>query len=71
MSRGYVFDLIKIENGWVVTLFSFFRLGWLKGNEDYGSYKCLQFGLGKLELTISLGWKNSMQITIDEAQGYS
>ena len=71
MTRGYVFDLIKLETGWVVTLLSFFRLGWLGGDEGFGAYKCLQFGLGKLELTISLGWKNSMQIKIDEAEGYS
>ena len=71
MTRGYIFDLIKLENGWVVTLCSFLRLGWLKGDEGFGSYKSLQFGLGKLEITISLGWKNSSQITIDEMRGYS
>ena len=69
--RGYIFDLLKLENGWVLTLFSFFRIGWLSGNEGYGPFKCLQFGIGKLESTISLAWKDSLTITIDEVKGYS
>ena len=70
-NRGYIFDLLKLENGWIITLFKFFRIGWLRGDEGFGAYKCFQLGIGKLELTISLGWKNSMQISIDEAKGYS
>jgi len=71
MNRGYLFDLIKLENGWIITLFSVFRIGWLTGNEGFGPYKCIQVGIGKLELTISLGWKNSIQLTNDEVRGYS
>ena len=71
MIKGYIFDLLKIENGWIVTLFSFFRIGWLTGDEGFGPYKCMQFSIGKLELTLSLGWKNSYQIEIDEVKGYS
>jgi len=71
MIKGYIFDLLKIENGWIVTLFSFFRIGWLTGDEGFGPYKCMQFRIGKLELTLSLGWKNSYQIEIDEVKGYS
>ena len=27
MSKGFIFDLVKLENGWIVTLFSFFKIG--------------------------------------------
>ena len=64
MAKGYIFDLLKIENGWIVTLFSLFRIGWLKAGEDNRFYKCLQLGIGTIELTISIGWNNS-SITVD------
>ena len=64
MNKGYIFDLITMENGWVITLFSFFRIGWLSGTDDNRFYKCLQLGIWKLELTISIGWNNS-SLTID------
>ena len=71
MNRGYVFDLLKLENGCVITLFSFFTIGLLKGNEGFGSFRCLQLGIGKLELTISLAWKNSSELSVDKTRGFS
>ena len=64
MAKGYIFDLLKIENGWIMTLFSFFRIGWLRTGEDNRFYKCLQLAIGKIELTLSIGWNNS-SLTID------
>ena len=71
MDKGYIFDLLKIENGWILTLFSFFRIGWLKAGESNGFYKCLQLGIGKFELTFSIGWNNSLIIIDDEIKGIS
>ena len=71
MNKGFIFDLLKIENGWVITLFSFFRIGWLRtgGNEKF--YKCLQLGIGKIELTSSIGWNDSSLSIDDSVRGIS
>ena len=71
MNKGYIFDLIKVENGWVICLFSFFRIGWLRASEDSRFYKCLQLGIGKIELTISIGWNNSFLTIDNEISGIS
>ena len=70
-NRGYIFDLLKLENGWIITLLLIFRFGWIKGDDGFGPYKCIQFGIGKLEFTFSLAWKNNMKISIDNIEGYS
>ena len=71
MAKGYIFDLLKIENGWIMTLFSFFRIGWLKAGEDSRFYKCLQLGIGKIELTLSIGWNNSSISLNSDIRGVS
>ena len=71
MNKGYIFDLLKIENGWILTLFSFFRIGWLRATELDGLYKCLQLGIGKFELTFSIGWNQSLIISDNEIRGIS
>ena len=71
MNKGYIFDLIKIENGWVICLLSFFRIGWIRCGEDNRFYKCLQFGIGKIELTFAIGWNNSYIAIDSDLQGIS
>ena len=70
MSKGFIFDLLKLENGWVLTLFSIFRIGWIGSADDIKFYKCFQLGLSKLELTFSTGWGSS-HLEIDDIEGYS
>ena len=71
MAKGYIFDVLKIENGWIMILFSFFRIGWLKAGEDNRFYKCLQLGIGKIELTLSIGWNNSSISLNSDIRGVS
>ena len=71
MAKGYIFDLLKIEHGWIITLFSLFRIGWLKAGEDNRFYKCLQLGIGKIELTLSIGWNNSSISLNSDIRGVS
>ena len=71
MTKGFIFDLLKIENGWIITLFSFFRIGWLRAGRDNNFYKCLQLGIGKIELTHSIGWNDSSLSIDDSVRGIS
>tara|TARA_R110002020_G_scaffold23434_1_gene77907 strand:- start:1900 stop:2112 length:213 start_codon:yes stop_codon:yes gene_type:complete len=70
MIKGSMFDFLKVTNGWVMTIFSFFKIGWLTGEEDSRLFKCLQIGIGRLELTMSFGWKTG-DVKISDIQGYS
>jgi hypothetical protein len=69
-SKGYIFDLLKLENGYLVTLFSFIQIGYSSGDEFERFFKCIQFGFGKLVITFSLGWKSSL-LEPNTEQGYS
>tara|TARA_R100000152_G_C6597723_1_gene55966 strand:- start:228 stop:446 length:219 start_codon:yes stop_codon:yes gene_type:complete len=69
--QGFIFDLLKLENGWILTLFLIFRFGLLKGTNEYGTYGSIHVGIWKLEFTISLAWKDSLAVIIDEVKGYS
>ena len=69
--KGFIFDLIKLENGWVITLFSLFKFGYLSGDEDFRHFKCIQLGLWKLEFTFSLAWKTEGSLSIDNIEGLS
>ena len=70
MNKGYIFDLLKIENGFIITLFKLIRFGAFKGDEGFGPYSSILFGIYRLELVISLAWKPSIEVTINE-KGYS
>ena len=60
MTKGIIFDLIKLDNGFLITLFRLFKLGTITDNEGYGKYYTLLFGIRKLEFTLSLTWRSSL-----------
>ena len=71
MSKGFIFDLVKLENGWIVTLFSLFKIAWINTDIDNNFYKCCQISFGKLQLTLSIGWKHSSLIIDNNVEGIS
>tara|TARA_R100000808_G_C2099561_1_gene117132 strand:- start:236 stop:451 length:216 start_codon:yes stop_codon:yes gene_type:complete len=71
MTKGYIFDLMKMENGWVITLFSIFKFGYLNNAYDFGIYKCFQIGIYKLELTFSLSWDAPKEFSFTNTGGIS
>ena len=70
MNKGYIFNLAKLENGFICTLFKLFKFGLIKGDDGFGPYNSILLGIYRLELVISLAWKPSIEITITE-KGYS
>ena len=60
MTKGIIFDLIKLDNGFLITLFRLFKIGTITDNEGYGKYYTLLFGIRKLEFTLSLTWRSSL-----------
>ena len=69
--KGFIFDLVKLENGWVITLFSLFKFGYLFGDEGFGNFQSIQIGLWKLEFTISFAWRTKESLSIDNIEGIS
>jgi len=70
MNKGYIFDLLKLDNGWIVTLLAIFKFGLFRGNEGFGPFTSVLFAIYRLEVVISLAWKPSIEISITE-KGYS
>ena len=68
-SKGYIFDLVKLENGWIVTLFSFFSLGYLNENIESKFYKCFQISISKLQLTFSIDWSRAPGVSFVDVGG--
>ena len=60
MNKGIIFDLIKLDNGFLLTIFKLFKIGALKDNEGYGKYCTLLFGIRRLEFTLSLTWRTAL-----------
>ena len=60
MTKGIIFDLIKLDNGFLLTFFRLFKIGTITDNEGYGQYYTLLLGIKKLEFTLSLTWRSSL-----------
>ena len=58
MHKGYFFDLLKVQKGRVITLFRIFKIATKYGDEGLGKFVLIQFGILKLELTLSFTWRN-------------
>ena len=71
MNKGYIFDLVKLENGWITTWLSFFSIGWINRDLDSNFYKCIQVCFGKLQLTFSIGWNSSSLVIDNNSRGIS
>ena len=57
MNKGIIFDILLLENGFVLTLFRLFQFGMAKDDEGAGPFISLIIGFHKLELTTSLTWR--------------
>ena len=60
MAKGFIFDLIKLDNGFLLTIFRLFKIGTIHDNEGYGKYYTLLLGIKKLEFTLSLTWRTAL-----------
>ena len=60
MSKGIIFDLIKLDNGFLLTICRLFKIGTLTDNEGYGKYYTLLLGIKRLEFTLSLTWRTAL-----------
>ena len=49
-NKGYMFDLVKLNNGLIITLISIFKIGFAIDRRTI----CIVLGILKLELTLSL-----------------
>jgi len=71
MTKGSIFNLLKLENGLVISLFKIFKIGFLMGEEDYRNYLSMQIGISKLEFTLSIALKSKESLSISDIEGYS
>ena len=60
MTQGFIFDLIKLDNGFLLTIFKLLKIGILTDNEGYGKYYTLLLGIRRLEFTLSLTWRTAL-----------
>ena len=60
MTKGIIFDLIKLDNGFLLTIFRLFKIGTITDNEGYGQYYTLLLGIKQLEFTLSLTWRTAL-----------
>ena len=57
MPKGIIFDLLTVNNGMVLTLFNFFKIGVMKDNQGFGNFYTLMFAIHKLETSVSIAWR--------------
>lgn len=60
MTKGIIFDLIQLDNGFLLTLFKTFKIGTITDDEGYGKYYTLLLGIKRLEFTLSLTWRTAL-----------
>ena len=60
MAKGIIFDLIKLDNGFLITFFRLFKIGTLTDDDGYGRYYTLLLGIRRLEFTLSLTWRTAL-----------
>ena len=60
MTQGFIFDLIKLDNGFLLTIFKLLKIGILTDNEGYCKYYTLLLGIRRLEFTLSLTWRTAL-----------
>ena len=57
MTKGIIFDLLTLNNGIVLTLFKFFKIGVIKDNQGFGTFYTLMFAIHNLETSVSIAWR--------------
>jgi hypothetical protein len=66
--KAYLFDLLFLNNGVVVTLFKYFKIAIMKDNDGSGPFVLLQVAIWKFEITLSLTWKDQFEVSIKDSQ---
>ena len=66
--KSYLFDLLFLNNGVVLTLFKYLKIAVMKDDQGEGPFVLLQIALWKFETTLSLTWKNQFEISIKDSQ---
>ena len=60
MTKGIIFDFLKLDNGVYITLIKFIKIGYAIDNHGYGKFITFLFGIYKLEFTLSLTWRTAL-----------
>jgi len=66
--KSYLFDLLFLNNGVVLTLFKYLKIAIMKDDQGEAPFVLLQIALWKFETTLSLTWKNQFEISIKDNQ---
>ena len=71
MAKGIIFDLLMLNNGAILTLLKYFRIGLLKDNHGFGTFYTLMFAVYKLETSVSIAWRTKSYGEEKESQSKS
>jgi hypothetical protein len=66
--KAYLFDLLFLNNGVIVTLFKYLKIAIMKDNQGEGNFVLLQIAIWKFETTLSLTWKDYFEQSIKDSQ---
>ena len=56
---GFIIDILKLNNGIILTFLTKFKIGLLKDNQGFGTYYSLMLAIHKLETTFSIAWRTT------------
>lgn len=54
---GFIFDILTIDNGIILTFFRIFKVAFIKDNQGYGTFYTLMLAIHKLETSVSIAWR--------------
>jgi len=66
--KAYLFDLLFLNNGVIMTLFKYFKIAVMKDNQGEGAFILFQIAIWKFETTLSLTWRDSFEQSIKDSQ---
>ena len=66
--KAYLFDLLFLNNGVIITLFKYLKIAVMKDNQGEGNFVLLQIAIWKFETTLSLTWKDYFEQSIKDSQ---
>ena len=55
--QGIMFDLLTLNNGIVITLLTYLKIGFIKDNQGFGTFYTLMLAIHKLETSVSIAWR--------------
>ena len=57
MNKGLIFDILKLNNGIILTLLNVIKIGAIKDNQGFGYFYTLMLAIHKLETSVSIAWR--------------